>query len=145
MPYLYFDGECEDAITFYQSVLGGEIPYIGRYGDMPAGENGEIEQPDDADKVMHVSLELGDGFKILASDVPSNNPGFSFKPGNNVALSIDAKSRQEADKIFFGLSEGGVVTMPIADTFWGAYFGMWTDKFGISWMVNFDDPEKAGQ
>lgn len=142
IPYLYFDGDCEAAITFYQSVLGGDIPYTGRYKDMPEDENGKKCTPEDENKIMHMSLVMADGATILASDVPSEMPGFEFKAGNNVALSLNAKSRDEADSIFNGLSAGGIVTMPLADTFWGAYFGMWIDKFGMSWMVNYDDPSK---
>lgn len=145
IPYLYFDGNCEEAITFYQSVLGGQIPYMGRYKDMPPSEesNGKIAGAD-GDKIMHVSL-VSEGFSILASDVPKDYAGANYKQGTNVALSINAQSREKAAEIFNGLSTGGTVTMPLQDTFWGAFFGMWTDKFGINWMVNYDDPAKMQQ
>lgn len=146
IPYLYFDGNCEEAMNFYQSVLGGQIPYVGRYSDMPPSEdaNDDCKQsPEDANRIMHMSLQTGDGGVILASDVPSKEmPGFSFKPGNNIAMSVNATSRAHTEEVFNGLSQGGTVTMPLQDTFWGAYFGMWTDKFGINWMVNYDDPAK---
>ncbi len=142
IPYLYFDGNCEEAMNFYHSVLGGTIPYVGRYADMPPSDD-QKSDPADANRIMHMSLQLEDGAAILASDVPSKEmPGFKFTPGNNIAMSLNASSREHAEKIFNGLSAGGIVTMPLNDTFWGAYFGMWNDKFGISWMVNYDDPAK---
>jgi len=144
IPYLYFDGTCEEAFQFYLSVLGGQIPYSGRYSDMPASEESEMK-PDAAlsDRIMHISLVTEDGSTILGSDIPSRSlPGYEFTEGNNVAMSLNARSREQAEQIFNGLSDGGRVTMPLTDTFWGAYFGMWVDKFGISWMVNYDDPTK---
>jgi len=145
IPYLYFDGNCEEAMNFYHATLGGSIPYVGRYADMPpSGETEDCKQnPEDANRIMHMSLVLEDGAVILASDVPGKEmPGYTFTAGNNIAMSVNAANREHADKIFSGLSAGGTVTMPMNDTFWGAYFGMWVDKFGISWMVNYDDPEK---
>lgn len=145
IPYLYFDGTCEDAMNFYHSVLGGTIPYVGRYSDMPpSAENDDCKNdPADANRIMHMSLQMEDGSVILASDVPGKEmPGFKFTAGNNIAMSVNASNREHADKVFNGLSAGGTVTMPMNDTFWGAYFGMWIDKFGISWMVNYDDPAK---
>lgn len=145
VPYLYFDGKCEEAFQFYLSVLGGKIPYIGRYSDMPAqtDDYSKNNLAEDLNRVMHVSLETADGSLILGSDVPAKSmPGFEFKEGNSVAMSLNAQSRDQATEFFEGLSAGGHVTMQLADTFWGAYFGMWTDKFGINWMVNYDDPSK---
>lgn len=138
--YLTFDGECEEAFKFYQSVLGGEIPYMGRFGDMPE-EEGMPPLPDEAkNRIMHVSLPISKETVLMGSD---SMPGVhQINKGNNFSLSLNAHSREEAERLFNGLSEGGTVTMPLADTFWGAYFGMWTDKFGINWMVNYDDPEK---
>lgn len=136
-------------MSFYQSVLGGNIPYVGRYSDMPpsADPNDECKpSAEDVNRIMHMSLLTEDGSHILASDVPSTEmPGYTFTPGNNIALSVNAKSREHADAVFNGLSAGGLVTMPMNDTFWGAYFGMWIDRFGISWMVNYDDPSKMQQ
>ncbi|NMH27903.1 VOC family protein [Flavobacterium silvaticum] len=143
IPYLNFDGDCEAAFLFYQSVLGGEIPYLGRFGDMPPSEQGKVAN-DDANKIMHMSLVSDDGMTILGSDCPSDYLAH-FSKGNNVSLSINAESRDEAKRIFDGLSAGGHINMPLEDTFWGAYFGMWTDKFGINWMVNYDDPAKMQQ
>lgn len=109
---------------------------------MPADESGNKCKPEDENKIMHMSLIMPNGGQMLGSDVPKEMPGYELKVGNNVALSLNATSREDADKIFNGLSAGGNVTMPLDDTFWGAYFGMWTDKFGVNWMVNYDDPSK---
>lgn len=138
--YLTFDGNCEDAFNFYQSVFGGTFPYIGRFGDMPPQEGMPPLSDQAKNRIMHVSLPISQETILMGSDTM---PGMhDFKPGNNFSLSVNADSRDEANKIFNALSEGGTVTMPLEDTFWGAYFGMWTDKFGINWMVNYDDPAK---
>jgi len=96
----------------------------------------------DKNKVMHVSYPIGDEAMLMGSDI-GGEWSAQFKQGNNISISINAHSMQEADKLFNGLSVGGTVTMPMADTFWGAYFGMFTDKFGINWMVNFDAEPKG--
>jgi PhnB protein len=90
---------------------------------------------------MHVSLPISQETMLMGSDT-GGEWATSFLQGNNFSLSLNTDSREEADRLAAALSEGGVVTMPLADTFWGAYFGMWTDKFGINWMVNYDDPSK---
>ena len=146
IPYLYFDGQCEEAFRFYHSVLGGTIPYIGRYSDMPPASDGSDEKTNtvqDLNRIMHISLQTHDGSMILGSDIPDKPiPGYEFRHGNNISMSLNAKSREQAKAMFDGLSQGGVITMPLDDTFWGAYFGMWVDKFGVSWMVNFDEPQQ---
>ncbi|MDO5616902.1 MAG: VOC family protein [Cruoricaptor ignavus] len=138
--YLTFDGECEQAFEFYKSVFGGEFPYIGKFGDMPP-QDGMPELSDEVkDRVMHVSLPISAETILMGSD---SIPGMhTVTKGNNFSISINAESREEAIRIAEALSKDGVITMPLADTFWGAYFGMWTDKFGINWMINYDDPEK---
>lgn len=138
--YLTFNGNCEEGFNFYKSVFGGEFPYIGRFGDMSPAE-GHTMSEEDKHKIMHVSLPISQETVLLGSDT-SVEWASNFVSGNNISLSINTDSKEEADRLFNGLSEGGVVTMPLPDTFWGAYFGMWTDKFGINWMVNYDDPEK---
>ncbi len=135
--YLTFNGNCEDAFNFYKSVFGGEFTYIGRFGEMPPGEDGKKISEEDANKIMHVSLPVSAETMLLGSDTGGEWSAY-FKQGTNYAVSINADSREEADKLFNGLAEGGQVTMPLNDTFWGAYFGMFTDKFGIQWMVNYD-------
>ncbi|WP_292009347.1 VOC family protein [Chryseobacterium sp.] len=138
--YLTFDGNCKEAFDFYQSVFGGEYPYVGTFGEMPSGDWKEIPE-EDKNKIMHISLPISKETILMGSDT-GGEWAPHFKQGNNFSISINADSRKEADQLFGGLSEGGQITMPMADTFWGAYFGMFTDKFGINWMVNYDDPSK---
>jgi PhnB protein len=133
-PYLTFNGNCEEAFNFYKSVFGGDFPYIGRFKEMPA------EFPvDEADKnkIMHVSLPIGNGTFLLGSDSTAAFGG-GAKQGDNFAISINTESEDEAKRLFNALSAGGKVTMPLDKTFWGAFFGMFTDKFNINWMVNYD-------
>lgn len=136
--YLTFEDECEAAFTFYKSVFGGEFADINRFGEMPADENNPIPE-EYKDRIMHVVLPVG-GLLLMGSDSAPQYGGPIHK-GNNYSISINAHSKEEADRLFNGLSEGGQITMPIADTFWGAYFGMFTDKFGIHWMLNYDYPK----
>ena len=132
-PYITFNGNCEEAFNFYKSVFGGEFPYVGRYSEMPA----EFQVGDDeANKIMHVSLPIGN--TVLMGADSSEKFGQAAVAGNNFSVSVNADSKEEADKLFNGLSEGGKVTMPMSDTFWGSYFGMLVDKFGIQWMMSFD-------
>jgi len=139
--YLTFDGKCEEAFNFYQSVFGNPIPYMGRFGEMPPQEGMPPLSDDLKNRIMHVSLPISNETVLMGSDTM---PGMhEFKVGNNFSLSLNAESREEAQSLFAKLSEGGKVTMELQDTFWGAYFGMWEDQFGIQWMVNYDDPTKA--
>lgn len=140
--YLTFNGNCEDAFKFYRSVFGGEFPYIGRFGEMPPGNGGMKVSAEDANKIMHVSLPISKETMLMGSDT-GGEWASNFKAGNNFAVSVSAGSHEEADRLFGGLSAGGQVTMPMADTFWGSYFGMFTDKFGVNWMVGYDDPSKV--
>ncbi len=135
-PYLIFNGNCEQAFLFYQSVFGGEFPYMGKFKDMPADDNCPPLSAEDADRVMHVSLPIGNTV-LMGSD--SNSQSGDVVMGANVSISINTESRAEADRLFTGLSTGGNPFMPMSNTFWGAYFGMFIDKFGIHWMVNFDE------
>lgn len=136
-PYLTFNGNCEEAFNFYKSAFGGEFPYLGRFKDMPSDQPVDEEE---GNRIMHVSLPIGHGTLLMGSDT-SKQMG-DVTAGNNFAISINADSKEEADRLFNALSAGGRVTMPLNDTFWGAYFGMFTDKFGISWMVNYDKNEQ---
>lgn len=139
--YLNFDGNCEEAFNFYKSVLGGEFSYIGRFKDMPPQE-GAPSMPDEmGNKIMHVSLPVSKETVLMGSDT-GGEWASSFKQGNNFSISINADSKEEADKLFNGLSAGGQVTMPMDNTFWGDYFGMFTDKFGINWMVSFNEKQQ---
>lgn len=139
-PYLIFNGDCEAAFLLYKSVFGGEFPYIGRFGEMPPAE-GQPELPEnEKNRIMHVSLPIGETI-LMGSD--TNSQAGDVKMGQNVSISINAENRAEADRLFNGLSVEGIIKMPMTDTFWGAYFGMFVDKFGIHWMVNFDEePQK---
>lgn len=134
-PYLLFNGTCEAAFNFYKSVFGGEFPYIGRFKDAPPQPGHELSASD-AERIMHVSLPISKETILMGSDSTSQHG--DVKMGNNFSISINASSEAEADKIFNGLSAGGSIIMPMNKTFWGAYFGMFTDKFGIGWMVNYD-------
>lgn len=134
--YLNFDGNCEDAFNFYKSVFGGEFPYIGRFGEMPSSENYTVPESD-ANKIMHVSLPISKETTLMGSDT-AGPMAAGFTVGNNFSISIGVENKEEAEKLFNGLSAGGKVTMPLSKTFWSECFGMFTDKFGINWMVSFD-------
>jgi PhnB protein len=131
-PYINFNGNCEAAFNFYQSVFGGEFTYISRFKDMPE----RTVAAEYAEQIMHVSLPISDEFVLMGSDTPEQ----PVQVGNNISLSINAHSEADADNLFNGLSAGGTVIMAMSKTFWGAYFGMFTDKFGINWMINYDYP-----
>ena len=137
--YLNFDGNCEEAFTFYKSVLGGEFTYVGRYGDMPASDGPPMDESI-KNLIMHIGLPIG------TSTLMGSDAGGEWAPtlvkGNNFSVSVTAETKEEADHIFNGLAAGGTVTMPMNDTFWGEYFGMLTDKFDINWMVSFADPDR---
>ncbi|OGU66587.1 MAG: glyoxalase [Stygiobacter sp. RIFOXYC12_FULL_38_8] len=136
-PYLNFNGNTEEAFNFYKSVFGGEFSFLMRYKDTP--EAGNI--PADAkNQIMHVALPLGKDNVLMGTDAPESM-GFGLKVGNNVHIAIQAESREEADKLFKGLSAGGNIQMPMADMFWGDYFGSFTDKFGVQWMISFTNPK----
>jgi PhnB protein len=135
-PYINFSGECEAAFNFYKSVFGGEFQMISRYKDMPPTE-GQPEMSVDGDLIMHVSLPISAQSVLMGSDVGGEWSRHTVQ-GNNIQLSVNAESQEDADRIFSGLGADGQVKMPLEKTFWGAYFGMLTDKFGINWMVNYD-------
>ena len=135
--YLTFNGNCLEAFNFYKSVFGGEFPYLGYYKDMPS-EGGNPCSPVDVDKIMHISLPISQETMLMGSDT-GGEWATSFVQGNNFSLSISADSKESADRLFSGLSAGGIVTMPMDSTFWGDYFGMLTDQFGINWMISFNE------
>jgi PhnB protein len=134
-PYLNFAGKTEEAFRFYAKVLRGKLTEIHRFGSMPQGDGFELTA-EQKQLVMHVGLELPNGQMIMASDM-LEGMGPPRVEGNNISISIHPSSREEADRVFTGLAEGGVTTMPIADQFGGDYFGSLTDRFGINWMVNY--------
>lgn len=136
--YLNFDGNCEQAFTFYKSVFGGEFPYIGRFKDMPPQEGMPPLPKEMEERIMHVSLPISKETMIMGSDTGGEWTN-SFNQGNNFSISVSTDSKAEADRLFNGLSEGGQVLMPLNITFWGEYFGMFADKFGINWMISFSE------
>jgi PhnB protein len=138
--YLNFNGNCEEAFNFYKSVFGGEFTYIGRFGEMPEGDGYTVPEAD-KNKIMHVSLPIGN--TVLMGSDTGGDWAPTFVQGNNFSVSINTESKEEANRLFNQLSAGGQVGMPMEDTFWGAYFGMLTDKFGINWMVNVDLHDKT--
>lgn len=133
-PYINFNGNCELAFNFYKSVFGGDFEYLGRFKDMPS-ENPVSDS--EKEKIMHVSLRISSETVLMGSDT-SATMGQVYTPGNNISLSINATSEDDAHRLFITLSDGGNIMMPIEKTFWGALFGMFTDKFGINWMVNYN-------
>lgn len=137
--YLNFNGNCEEAFNFYKSVFGGEFNYIGRFGEMPESDDYKVSEAD-KNKIMHVSLPIGSSI-LMGSDCGGDWAPV-FKQGNNFSVSVTADSKEEANKLFNALSNGGQITMPLESTFWGDYFGMLTDKFGINWMMSFNEQQK---
>jgi PhnB protein len=136
--YLNFDGNCLEAFEFYKSVFGGEFSYLGYYKDMPPSPDGKAMDPAMGEKIMHVALPVSKETMLMGSDTGSEWAS-SFLQGNNFSISIMPDTKAEADRLFNSLSAGGRVNMPLTNTFWGDYFGMLTDKFGINWMMNFND------
>ena len=133
--YLNFDGNAEEAFNFYKSVFGGEFTFIMKMGDTPDSEKLDKSE---LNRIMHISLPLGDHSILMASDIlPS--AGHVLKKGNTNYISLHPDSRQEADRLFNELSKGGTIEMPMEDQFWGDYFGSFEDKFGILWMINHSD------
>jgi PhnB protein len=142
--YLNFNGNCEEAFNFYKSVFGGEFPYIGRFKDMPPQEGMPPLSEEMKNKIMHVSLQISKETAILGSDT-GGEWAPTFVQGNNFSISITADNKEDVDRFFNGLSVGGQITMPLGMTFWGDYFGMFTDKFGINWMVSYSTQQQKPQ
>ena len=137
-PYLNFPGTTEEAFNFYKSVLGGEFLTVQRFKD--TSHSGKL--PSDAgDKIMHIALPIGNGNVLMATDALASM-GFSLIEGNNFYICINPDSKEDAERIFNGLSEGGKIEMPLQDMFWGAYYGSFKDKFGVGWMINYDKQQQ---
>jgi PhnB protein len=138
-PHINFNGNAEEAFNFYKSVFGGEFAQVMRFKDL---QNPELTLSEsEADKIMHISLTIG-GNLLMGNDVPEHM-GRTNEHENRSKIVITAESKEEADKLFNGLSAGGQVEMPIGESPWGSYFAMFRDKYGIEWMVNFDPRHKA--
>jgi PhnB protein len=133
-PYIHFNGNAEEAFTFYKSVFGGEFEKVMRYKDLSSPEHSVAEN--DANRIMHIALPISKRNVLMGSDV-LEIMGQVTENDNRNTISISAESREEADKLFNGLSAGGTIEMPIADGPFGSYFGMFADKYGIQWMVDF--------
>jgi len=137
-PYLHFMGKTEEAMNFYKSVFGGEFSIFQRYKDMAGGEK---MSEGDQEKMIHISLPIGKGNVLMASD-NLESMGHEVKTGDNFHICIHTENEKETDKLFKALSANGKIEMPLNKTFWGAYFGMCRDKFGIQWMISYDQPQK---
>lgn len=132
-PYLCMNGNVEEAFNFYRSIFGGEFINVQRFKDVPGGDKMSAA---DQQKLIHISLPINSHSVLMGSDAPeSMNQKITF--GDNFNISVGVDSKEEADKIYHGLLAGGKVLMPLDMAFWGDYFGMLKDKFGIQWMVSF--------
>lgn len=136
-PYINFNGNCEEAFKLYQNAFGKELN-IMKFKDVPPDARQNISDAEN-DKVMHCELKLSEGHSIMGSDIPESFGKATI--GQNTAISVEVDNENEVNKIFEKLSTGGNVTMQPGKTFWGAYFGMCTDKFGINWMVSYTYPQ----
>ena len=131
-PYLNFDGKAEEAFIFYKSVFGGEFLANMKMNEMPDGKNLPTGEQN---RIMHIALPIGEGTLLMASDtIPS--AGHTMQFGNQTHIMLSPETKEEADKLFDGLSKDGIIDMKMEEAFWGDYFGSFTDKFGIKWMVN---------
>ncbi|MCW3118805.1 MAG: hypothetical protein JWM28_2887 [Chitinophagaceae bacterium] len=133
VPYLNFNGNAAEALAFYAKVFDGQVLFQQTFGESPMES-----KPESKDKIMHASFQAGD----LTFMVSDSMPGQSVSSGTNMSLSLNFKTVESIDKTFVALAEGAKVTMPLQDTFWGAKFGMLTDKFNINWMFNHDYAKK---
>lgn len=134
--YLTFEGDCMAAFDFYRNVFGGEFSYVGKFSDMPPQE-GQPPIPDSMKNlIMHIGLPISKETVLMGSDT-GGEWAPTVEKGNNFSISVNTDMKSEADRIFNALADGGQITMPLNTAFWGEYFGMLTDKFGISWMVSF--------
>ena len=139
-PYINFNGNAEEAFEFYRAAFGGEFAQVMRFKDMASNEHPIGEE--EAEKIMHIALPIGKNV-LMGNDVPQFM-GRVNEEETRSKISISAESREEADRLFTALSAGGTVEMPMDDSPWGSYFGMFRDKFGIEWMIDFD-PKYKGQ
>lgn len=136
--YLNFKDNTEEVFEFYKSVFGGEFTGgINRFGDLPADENMPPMSESLKNKVMHVELPILGGFRLMGTDAPEEF-GFNITQGNNVYINLEPDTREETNRLFNALSNGGHVEQDLQEMFWGSYYGSCTDKFGIKWMFNCD-------
>ncbi|THH36528.1 VOC family protein [Neolewinella litorea] len=136
--YLNFSNQTEEVFNFYKTVFGTEfVGGISRFGEAPPQEGMPPMAEADKNLVMNVQLPITGGHVLMGSDSPSSM-GMTVNQGNNVHITLSPDSREETERLFHALSDGGKITMPLQETFWNAYFGMCTDRYGIQWMVNYD-------
>ena len=134
--YLNFPRNTEQAFEFYRSVFGGEFEGgIHRMGDIPPNPAGPALPEADKNLVMHIVLPILGNMKLMGTDAPESM-GFTVKQGNNVYINLEPDTRAEADRLFSGLSVNGKIESPMQEMFWGAYYGSFTDQFGVQWMIN---------
>ena len=138
-PYLNFMGRTEEAFDFYKSVFGGEFVTLQRFRDVPGLPGADKMSEDDSKKLMHVALKVGDN-TLMGTDA-LESMGHTLTVGNNISLSLHPETREELERLFAGLAEGGTIVQPLEKAPWGATFGMLDDKFGIKWMFNFEEKE----
>ena len=138
-PHINFNGNAEEAFNFYKSIFGGEFGKIIRFRDLSSLEFPVPEN--EADKIMHIALPIGKNL-LMANDVPESM-GRVNEMENRSKIAVSAESREEADKLFNGLSAGGSIEFPMGDSPWGTYFGMFRDMYGIEWMIDFDPQNTA--
>jgi len=131
-PYLNFNGNTEEAFNFYKSVFGGDFLAVMRFKDNP--ECGNIAESD-KNRIMHIALPIGNGTTLMATD-SLESLGQKLTQGNNFYICLSPETREEADRLFNGLSKDGKIEMPLQDMFWGSYYGSFSDKFGVQWMIN---------
>ncbi|MBL7771922.1 MAG: VOC family protein [Chitinophagaceae bacterium] len=140
--YLNFNGTCEAAFNHYKNVLGSDFSMLMRFNQMPPEEGQPALSEEEGNKIMHVSLPVGEHTSIMGSDIGGPWTEY-YKEGSNFQINLNIDTKEEANRIFAGLSENGHVNMPLADTFWGSYFGMCTDAYGINWMINVDQEQPS--
>lgn len=138
-PYINFNGNAEEAFNFYKSVFGGDFKIIVRFKDMPINPDFTISESE-ANKIMHIQLPIGKYNVLIANDIPEFM-GKVNENENRSKIAVTAESKEEADKIYNGLSEGGNIEMPIGKSPWGSYFAMFRDKYGIEWTIYYDPNE----
>ena len=137
-PYLHFNGNAEEAMNFYKSVIGGEFIIFQRYKDVPGAEKMPAR---DQERCIHISLKVSSNITIMASDTLGS--GEALQAGNNFHICLHTDNDAETEKLFEGLSKNGRIEMPLNKTFWGAYFGMFRDKYGVQWMLSYAAEQKS--
>lgn len=135
--YLTFNGNCREAFDFYKKVFNAELVDINTFDQMPSDDNMPPLDENDKNRILHICIKIGEDSFLMGSDTLGCMKQ-NVVMGTNFSLSLATNSREETEQLFHLLSQGGVVTMPLEDTFWGAYFGMLKDRFGIQWMLSYD-------